>query len=70
MVKRRRSATTKEKQRRWDPAVMAAELARENHRANQGRTDKSNRGWLKNDKNVTSSGVKCWMPGTKALLRN
>ena len=62
--------STKEKQRMWDLAVIAPELARENHRANQGRTDKTNRGWMKNDKNVTSTGVKYWRPGTKALLKN
>ena len=32
-VKKGRSAMTKGKKRRWDPAVMAAELAKENHRA-------------------------------------
>ena len=57
----------KQKQGKWDPAVMAADLARENQRAKQGRRDKTDRGWMKNVKCVTSSGAKCWRPGTKAL---
>ena len=69
MARKRKSMVTKEKQkqRRWDPAVVAAELARENHRAKQGRNDETDRGWMKNIKCVTNSGAKCWRLGTKAL---
>ena len=55
----------KQKQRKRDPAVMAAELARENCRVTQGRKGETDRGWMKNIKHVTNSGTKCWRLETK-----
>ena len=67
MVKGMKSMTTEEKWRRWDPAVTAAEVARENCTARQGRKDETNRECMKSEKLITSAGVKCWRLGTKAL---
>ena len=58
---------TKRKKRRWDPAATAAELAKENCRAKQGRKDKTDRGWMKNIKWITNSGTKHQRLGGKAL---
>ena len=42
-------------------------LARENHKAKQGRRDETDRRWMKKIKCVTYSVAKHWSPGTKAL---
>ena len=55
------------KRRRWDLAVTAAEFAKENQKARQGRKDESIRGWMKNIKRVMDTGVKKWRPGMKVL---
>ena len=55
------------KRRRWDLVLTAAELAKENRRARQGRKDETIRGWMKNIKRVTDTGVGKCRPGTKAL---
>ena len=53
--------------RRWDLAVTATKLTKENRRARQGRKDETLRAWMKNIKRVTDTGVKEWRPGAKAL---
>ena len=59
--------TKKGEKRRWDPTVTAAELVRENRKAKQGRKDETERGWTKDVKRVTTTGVKQWRPGTRDL---
>ena len=47
----------REKRRRWDLAVTAAKLAKENQKARQGRKDESIGDWMKNIKRVADTGV-------------
>ena len=55
------------RRRGWDPAVTAAELARENRKVRQERQDETRRGWMKNIIRVTDTVVKKWRPITNAL---
>ena len=54
----------RDRQGRWDPATMAAELAWENKGVRQGRKDERGQGWK--EKRVTDTELKHWRPGTKA----
>ena len=47
--------------------VTAAEIAWENRKVRQWRKDKTGRGWMKNIKSVTDTGVKKWRSRTKDL---
>ena len=50
--------TKKGKKRRWDLAVTATELMREKWKARKGRKDETERGWMKNIKQVTNTWIK------------
>ena len=66
--KRKMSACIRrDKQGRWDPATIAAELALENRKVRQGRRREMGRGWMKEKNRMTDTEVKCWRPGTKAI---
>ena len=60
-------SSKKGKKRRWDPAVTAAEQARENQKVKKGRKDETERGWMKNIKWITNMGIKWWRLGMNAL---